>query len=119
MSVTILRSATPLHVCTSAAGRHQRSQESATPSTMSVWCQYFCISLNKLKTTFESGVEMDVLIKLLFDSPIPLKKLIPDARKKTNKAKTAETPAVPTAERTRENLTDEEVCYVSIDHASM
>ena len=119
VSATVLKSNTPIAVCTAAAGRHQRSQESATASTMSQWCQYFCISLNKLKTTFESVVEMDVLIKLLFDSGIPLKKLLPDARKKTKKAKTAETPAVPTVEKTPQNLTEEEVCYVSTDHASM
>ena len=62
---------------------------------------------------------MDVLIKVLFDSGIPMKKLLPYVRKKPKKAKTAETPAVPTGEKTRENLTDEEVCYVSTDHASM
>ena len=119
VSATVLKSNTPLSVCTSAAGRHQRSQESATPSTMSVWCQYFCISLKNLKVTFENGVEMDVLIKVLFDSRIPMKKLLPDVRKKPKKGKTAETPAVPTGEKTRENLTDEEVCSVSTDHASM
>ena len=65
VSATVLKVNTPTAVCTAAAGRHQRSQESATASTMSQWCQYFCISLAKLKTTFESGVGMDVLIKLL------------------------------------------------------
>ena len=62
---------------------------------------------------------MDLLIKVLFDSGIPLKKLIPDARKKTKKGKTAETPPIPTGEKTAQNLTEEEVCYVSTDHASM
>ena len=65
VSATVLKVCT---VCTAAAGRHQRMQESATPSTMSQWCQYFCITLAKHKTTFENGVSMDVLIKLLFDS---------------------------------------------------
>ena len=120
VSATVLKSNTPTAVCTAAAGRHQRSQESATPSTMSQWCQYFCILLAKLKTSFESGVAMDVLIKLLFDSGIPLQKLLPQGvRKKGKKAKTAETPAVPTAERTRDNLTVEEVCSASPVHVSM
>ena len=86
---------------------------------MSQWCQYFCISLAKLKTTFKSWVAMDVLVKLLFDSGILLGKLLPDVRKRAKKGKTAETPAVPAVERTPQNLTEEEVCYVSIDHASM
>ena len=82
--------------------------------------QYFCITLRKLKETFENGIDMDVLIKILFDSGIPMKKLLPEGgRKKTKKAKTAETQGVPTAERTRENLTDEEVCSVSPVHVSM
>ena len=59
-------------------------------------------------------------MKLLFDSGIPLNKLLPPGvRKKGNKKKTAETPAVPTVEKTAEKLTEEEVCYVSIYHASM
>ena len=120
VSATVLKSNTPTAVCTAAAGRHQRMQESATPSTMFQWCQYFCISLAKLKTTFEKGVAMTVLIKLLFDSGIPLAKLLPQGvRKKVRKGKTAETPAVPTGDRTPQNLTEEEVCYVCIDRASM
>ena len=92
VSATILRSTTPLSVCTSAAGRHQRSQESATPSTISVWAQYFCITLNKLQETFEHGIYLDVLIKILFDSGIPMNKLLPEGgRKKTKKGKRAET----------------------------
>ena len=120
VSATVLKSNTPIAVCTAAAGRHQRSQESATPPTMSQWCQYFCISLAKLKTTFEKGVAIDVVMKLLFESGIPLTKLLPQGvRKKGNKKKTAATPAIPTGEKTPQNLTDEEVCYVCTDHASM
>ena len=120
VSATVLKSNTPIPVCTAAAGRHQRSQESASPSTMSVWAQYFCITLRKLKETFENGIDMDVLIRILFDSGIPMKKLLPEGgRKKTKKAKTAETQGVPTAEKTQENLTDEEVCSLSPVHVSM
>ena len=80
VSATILRSLTPLH---------QRSQESASPSTMSFRAQYFCITLRKLKETFENGIDMDVLIRILFDSGIPMKKLLPEGgRKKTKKANT-------------------------------
>ena len=68
VSATVLKVNTPTAVCIAAAGRHQRMQESSIPSTMSQWCQYFCIALAKHKTTFENGVSMDVLIKLLFDS---------------------------------------------------
>ena len=120
VSATILRMGTPVHVCTSAARRHQRSQESASPSTMSVGVQYFCITLNKLKETFENGIDLDVLIKILFDSGIPMTKLLPEGgRKKAKKSKTAETHALPTAKKTRENLTEEEVCSVSPVHVSM
>ena len=47
VSATILRMGTPVHVCTSAAGRHQQSQESTTPSTTSVWAQYFCTAASR------------------------------------------------------------------------
>ena len=121
VSATVLKVQTPTSVCTAAAGRHQRMQESSIPSTMSQWCQYFCITLKaKNKTTFEKGIPMDMLIKLLFDSGIPLTKLLPQGvPKKVKKGKAAETPAVPTGAKRTENLTEEEVCYVCIDRASM
>ena len=121
VSATVLKVNTPTSVCTAAAGRHQRMQESSIPSTMSQWCQYFCITLKaKNKTTFEKGIPMDMLIKLLFDSGIPLTKLLPQApSKKLKKGKAPETPAIPIGEKTAQNLTEEEVCYVCIDRTSM
>ena len=121
VSATVLKAGTPTSVCTAAAGRHQRMQESSTPSTMSQWCQYFCITLNrKPKLKFEDGIPMDPLIKLLFDSGIPLTKLLPQAAsKKPMKGKAPETPAIPIGEKTAQNLTEEEVCYVCIDRTSM
>ena len=120
VSATVLKVQTPTSVCTAAAGRHQRMQESSIPSTMSQWCQYFCIALVKHKTTFERGIPMDVLIKLLFDSGIPLTKLLPQApSKKVKKGKAPETPAVPIGETTTQKLTQEQVCYVCIDRTSM
>ena len=88
---------------------------------MSVWAQYFCITLNKLKEIFENGIDLDVLIKILFDSGIPMTKLLPEGgrTKRAKKSKTAETHVVPTADKTRENLTKEEVCSVSPVHVPM
>ena len=87
---------------------------------MSQWCQYFCIALAKHKLTFEKGVPMDVLINLPFDSGIPLTKLLPQGvPKKVKKGRAPETPAVPIGDKTPQNLTEEEVCYVCIDRASM
>ena len=121
VSATVLKVQTPTSVCTAAAGRHQRMQESSTPSTMSQWCQYFCITLKgQPKSKFEDGIPMDTLIKLLFDSGIPLSKLLPQAgSKKPKKGNTPEKPAIPIKEKTAQNLTDEEVCNVSIDRTSM
>ena len=120
VSATVLKVNTPTAVCTAAAGRHQRMQESAIPSTMSQWCHYLRISLAKHKTTFENGVSMDVLIKLLFDSGIPLTKLLPQAPSKNKKkCKAPETPAIPIGEKTAQNLTEDEVCYVCIDRTSI
>ena len=121
VSATVLKVQTPTSVCTAAAGRHQRMQESSIPSTMSQWCQYFCITLKaKNKATFEKGIPMDMLIKLMFDSGIPLTKLLPQApSKKLKKGKAPETPAIPIGEKTAQNLTEEEVCYVCIDRTSM
>ena len=121
VSATVLKAGTPTSVCTAAAGRHQRMQESSTPSTMSQWCQYFCITLkSKNKATFEDGIPMDMLIKLLFDSGIPLSKLLlPAGSKKPKKGNTPEKPAIPIREKTAQNLTDEEVCHVCIDRTSM
>ena len=121
VSATVLKAGTPTSVCTAAAGRHQRMQESSTPSTMSQWCQYFCITLkSKPKAKFEDGIPMDMLIKLLFDSGIPLTKLLPQAAsKKLKKGKAPETPAIPIREKTAQNLTEDEVCHVCIDRTSM
>ena len=95
-------------------------QESSTPSTMSQWCQYFCITLKGKKEKFDDGIPMDMLVKLLFDSGIPLSKLLPQAgSKKPKKGHTLEKPAIPIREKTAQNLTDEEVCNVSIDRTSM
>ena len=112
---TVLRSDTPVQVCTSAAGRHQRSQENLNPSTTSTQAQYFCSTLTKMNEDFVNGVDIDILIKILFDSGIPMDKLLLDTgrrkrAKKGKKAVTVETAVVPAAERTRENLTDDEVC---------
>ena len=121
VSATVLKVNTPTSVCTAAAGRHQRMQESSIPSTMSQWCQYFCITLKaKNNTTFEKGIPMAMLIKLLFDSGIPLSKLLPQAgSKKPKKGHTPEKPAIPLRDKTAQNLTEEEVCNVSIDRTSM
>ena len=120
VSATVLKAGTPTSVCTAAAGRHQRMQESSTPSTMSQWCQYFCITLKGKKEKFDDGIPMDMLVKLLFDSGIPLSKLLPQAgSKKPKKGHTPEKPAIPIREKTAQNLTDEEVCNVSIDRTSM
>jgi hypothetical protein len=121
VSATVLKAGTPTSVCTAAAGRHQRMQESSTPSTMSQWCQYFCITLNlRPKVKFDDGIPMDTLVKLLFDSGIPMAKLLPQAAsKKPKKGNTPEKPAIPVKEKTAQNLTDEEVCTVSIDRTSM
>ena len=121
VSATVLKAVTPTSVCTAAAGRHQRMQESSTPSTMSQWCQYFCITpKSKPKSKFEDGIPMDMLIKLLFDSGIPLSKLLPQTTsRKLKKGNTPEKPAIPIREKTAQNLTDEEVCNVSIDRTSM
>jgi hypothetical protein len=121
VSATVLKAGTPTSVCTAAAGRHQRMQESSTPSTMSQWCQYFCITLNQRpKVKFDDGIPMDTLVKLLFDSGIPMAKLLPQAAsKKPKKGNTPEKPAIPVKEKTAQNLTDEEVCTVSIDRTSM
>ena len=62
---------------------------------------------------------MDMLIKLLFDSGIPLTKLLPQAALKKKKGKAPETPAVPIGETTTQNLTQDQVCYVCIDRTSM
>ena len=104
VSAPILRIGTPVQVCTSAAGRHQRSQENSNPSTTSTWAQCFCITLNKLNENFEGGVDIDILIKIRFDSGIPMHRLLPDGgrtkkAKKCKKSGTAETLAVPTAEK--------------------
>ena len=121
VSATVLKAGTPTSVCTAAAGRHQRMQESSIPSTMSQWCQYFCITLNlKPKLKFDDGIPMDTLIKLLFDSGIPLSKLLPQTTsRKLKKGNTPEKPAIPIREKTAQNLTDEEVCHVSVDRTSM
>ena len=64
---------------------------------------------------FVNGVKMDILIKVLFDSGIPMEKLLPDTgRKRGRKGKKAATEDssenVPVVEKTRENLTEAEVC---------
>ena len=56
---TILRGDTPVHVCTSAAARHQQSQQNSNPLTTSAWAQYLCITLGKTNEDFVNGAEMD------------------------------------------------------------
>ena len=118
---TILRRDTPVQVCTSAAGRHQRSQENSNPSTTATWAQYFCTTLGKMNEDFVNGVDMDILIKVLFDSGIPMEKLLADTGrikrgKKGKKSATEETPDLPAVERTQKNLTKPEVCQPACVH---
>ena len=93
---TILRRDTPVHVCTSAAGRHQRSQQNSDPSTTSARAQYFCTTLGKTNEDFVNGVEMAILIKVLCNSRIPMQKSLPDTgRKRGGKGKEAATEESP------------------------
>ena len=77
-------------MCTAAAGRHKRGEQNSNPATTCAWAHYVCITLNKTEEDFSSGVEMEVLIKVLFDSGIPLEKLLPETgRKRVKKDKKA------------------------------
>ena len=120
ISATILRRDTLLSVFPSVAGRHQRGRQNSNPATTSTWAQYFCITLGRTNEDFASGVEPDTLIKVLFDSGIPLEKLLPETtRKRGGKDKTAKEGSpekIPMAEKTRDNLTDRQICCPTYVH---
>ena len=80
VNAQVLKPRTPVEVCAAAAGRHQRQQIQTTASSTSQHCRPFCIRLKGVDV--DAGLKLDVVLKILMDSGMPMENLVGKEKKK-------------------------------------
>jgi len=86
VNAQVLKRGTPPEVCAAAAGRHQRQQMRTTASSTSQHCRHFCVRLKGVDV--DTGLKLDVVVKILMDSGIPLENLLGKQKRKKAPTKT-------------------------------
>ena len=80
VNAQVLKRHTPVEICAAAAGRHQRQQMRTTASSTSQWCRHFCVRLKGVNV--DAGLKLDVVVKILLDSGMPMENLVGKEKKK-------------------------------------